>query len=207
MTTSAPTHPSLCATSPTEPAQTLEVFLRQIRGHFGHIAGAGGLLCGPRVSCERRPLSSAMRRLFDVRPAGQTSRRTTPRGGRERAARRPTTARVRSETLLGMSAAEIRVRLCDLQLERLEAESCGLAGNRAYMEDLESERADCQRALIAARSMRFSPCAASSRGASTAERSYSASGWGIITSEALASSSAAPMMVPASVRGRTSPVS
>ena len=57
---------------------------------------------------------------------------------------------MRSETLLGMSAAEIRVRLCDLQLERLEAESCGLAGNRAYMEDLESERADCQRALIAA---------------------------------------------------------
>jgi hypothetical protein len=51
---------------------------------------------------------------------------------------------------LGMSAAEIRVRLCDLQLERLEAESCGLAGNRAYMERLESERADCQRALIAA---------------------------------------------------------
>jgi hypothetical protein len=57
---------------------------------------------------------------------------------------------VRSETLLGMSAAEIRIRLCDLQLERLEAESCGLVGNRAYMEDLESERADCQRALIAA---------------------------------------------------------
>ena len=50
----------------------------------------------------------------------------------------------------GMSAAKIRIRLCDLQLERLEAESCGLAGNRAYMEDLESERADCQRALIAA---------------------------------------------------------
>jgi hypothetical protein len=57
---------------------------------------------------------------------------------------------VRSETLLGVSAAAIRIRLCDLQLERLEAESCGLAGNRAYMEDLESERVDCQRALIAA---------------------------------------------------------
>jgi hypothetical protein len=55
-----------------------------------------------------------------------------------------------AETLLGVSAAEIRIRLCDLQLERLEAESCGLAGNRAYMEALESERADCQRALIAA---------------------------------------------------------
>jgi hypothetical protein len=49
-----------------------------------------------------------------------------------------------------MSAAEIRIRLCDLQRERLEAESSGLAGNRAYMEDLESERADCQHALIAA---------------------------------------------------------
>jgi hypothetical protein len=34
MTTSAPTHPSLCATSPTEPAQTLKVFLRQIRVPF-----------------------------------------------------------------------------------------------------------------------------------------------------------------------------
>ena len=34
MTTSAPTHPSLCATSPTEPAQTLKVFLRQIRLPF-----------------------------------------------------------------------------------------------------------------------------------------------------------------------------
>jgi hypothetical protein len=55
-----------------------------------------------------------------------------------------------AETLVGVSAAEIRIRLCDLQLERLEAESCGLAGNRAYMEVLESERADCQRALIAA---------------------------------------------------------
>jgi hypothetical protein len=88
MTTSAPTHPSLCATSPTEPAQTLKVFLRQIRCHFGHIVSAGGLFCGPRVSCERRPLSSAMRRLFDVRPAGQTSRRTTPRGGPERVAQK-----------------------------------------------------------------------------------------------------------------------
>jgi hypothetical protein len=34
MTTSAPTHPSLCPTSPTEPAQTLKVFLRQIRLPF-----------------------------------------------------------------------------------------------------------------------------------------------------------------------------
>jgi len=49
-----------------------------------------------------------------------------------------------------MSAAEFRIRLCDLQLERLEAESYGLTGNRAYMEDLQSERDECQRALIAA---------------------------------------------------------
>jgi hypothetical protein len=49
-----------------------------------------------------------------------------------------------------MSAAEIRSRLCDLRLERLDAESWGLAGDEAYMEDLESERADCQRALVAA---------------------------------------------------------
>jgi hypothetical protein len=104
----------------------------------------------PQGSCAHRLLSSAVRRLFDLRPAGQTSRRTTPGGGLERVARRATTGRARSETLLGMSAAEIRVRLCDLQLERLEAESCGLADNRAYMEHLNSARADCQRALIAA---------------------------------------------------------
>jgi hypothetical protein len=104
----------------------------------------------PEVSGARRLLSSAVWRLLDLRQAGQTSRRTTPGGGRERAARGPTTGHARSDTLLGVSAAQIRIRLCDLQLERLEAESCGLAGNRAYMEALESERADCQRALIAA---------------------------------------------------------
>jgi hypothetical protein len=49
-----------------------------------------------------------------------------------------------------MSAAEIRSHLCALQLERLEAESTGLVGNRDYMEDLESERADYQQALVAA---------------------------------------------------------
>jgi hypothetical protein len=49
-----------------------------------------------------------------------------------------------------MSAAEIRAHLCLLQLERLEAESAGLTNNRIYMADLESERADCQRALVIA---------------------------------------------------------
>jgi hypothetical protein len=49
-----------------------------------------------------------------------------------------------------MSAAEIRIHLCALQLERLEAESSGLKDNRVYMEDLESERADYQQALVIA---------------------------------------------------------
>jgi hypothetical protein len=47
-----------------------------------------------------------------------------------------------------VSAAEIRTHLCDLQLERLEAESTGLTKNRHYMADLESERVDYQRALV-----------------------------------------------------------
>jgi hypothetical protein len=49
-----------------------------------------------------------------------------------------------------MTAAEIRMHLQDLQLERLEAETHGLDRHRAYMEDLESERIGCQRALVAA---------------------------------------------------------
>jgi hypothetical protein len=49
-----------------------------------------------------------------------------------------------------MSAAEIRARLCDLQLERLEAESTGLTSDPIYMADLESERIDYQRALVRA---------------------------------------------------------
>lgn len=49
-----------------------------------------------------------------------------------------------------MSAAEIRCHLCDLQLERLEAESSGLTRDREYMADLLGEQAECQRALIAA---------------------------------------------------------
>jgi hypothetical protein len=49
-----------------------------------------------------------------------------------------------------MTAAEIRMHLWDLQLERLEAETYGLDGDRANMADLESERVDYQRALVAA---------------------------------------------------------
>jgi hypothetical protein len=47
-----------------------------------------------------------------------------------------------------MSPVEIRVRLCELQLERLEAESNGLVGNETYMADLEAERAEQQQALV-----------------------------------------------------------
>ena len=47
-----------------------------------------------------------------------------------------------------MSAAEIRIHLRDLQLERLEAESAGLTSNRIYMADLESEQVEYQQALV-----------------------------------------------------------
>jgi len=49
-----------------------------------------------------------------------------------------------------MSAAEIRMHLRELQLERLEAESYSLDRDRAYLQDLESERIGYQRALVAA---------------------------------------------------------
>jgi hypothetical protein len=49
-----------------------------------------------------------------------------------------------------MSAADIRIHLCDIQRERLEAESTGLTNNRLYMEALESEQAHYQQALVAA---------------------------------------------------------
>jgi hypothetical protein len=49
-----------------------------------------------------------------------------------------------------MSAADIRIHLHALQLERLEAESTGLTSNPDYMEDLESEQADYQQALVVA---------------------------------------------------------
>jgi hypothetical protein len=47
-----------------------------------------------------------------------------------------------------MSAADIRIHLRDLQLERLEAESTGLTRNRIYMADLESEQVEYQQALV-----------------------------------------------------------
>jgi hypothetical protein len=47
-----------------------------------------------------------------------------------------------------MSAADIRNRLRNLQLERLQAESMGLTGNRTYMADLDSEQARYQHALV-----------------------------------------------------------
>jgi hypothetical protein len=49
-----------------------------------------------------------------------------------------------------MSAAQIRNHLRTLQLERLEAESTGLVGNRSYMADLDSEHAEYQHALVSA---------------------------------------------------------
>ena len=48
-----------------------------------------------------------------------------------------------------MSAADIRIHLRVLQLERLEAESTGLTNNRIYMADLESEQVEYQQALVA----------------------------------------------------------
>ena len=46
------------------------------------------------------------------------------------------------------SAAEIRNRLQELQLERLEAESTGLVRCDLYMADLEAERTEQQEALV-----------------------------------------------------------
>lgn len=48
------------------------------------------------------------------------------------------------------SVTEIRARLCELQLERLEAESNGLVRCKRYMDDLEAEWADQQEALVRA---------------------------------------------------------
>jgi hypothetical protein len=49
-----------------------------------------------------------------------------------------------------LSVAEIRDHLCELQRERLEAESAGLTGNALYMADLATEQAEYQDALVAA---------------------------------------------------------
>ena len=61
MKTSAPTQRSLCATSPTEPGQTLKVFLRPIDGHFWpHNRRRRDCFCGTEcpartVLCRRPP--------------------------------------------------------------------------------------------------------------------------------------------------------
>ena len=47
-----------------------------------------------------------------------------------------------------VAAAEIRARLRELQLERLEAETAGLVQCDAYMADLAAEMAEQQEALV-----------------------------------------------------------
>ena len=49
-----------------------------------------------------------------------------------------------------MNASEIRARLHELRLERLEAESAGLTSCTAYMEDLEDEISWCNAAYVGA---------------------------------------------------------
>jgi hypothetical protein len=49
-----------------------------------------------------------------------------------------------------MSSTDIRARLMELAEERVVAERAGLAGNRAYMADLEDEIAAYRRALVGA---------------------------------------------------------
>jgi hypothetical protein len=50
-----------------------------------------------------------------------------------------------------MNSGEIRAQLDRLNLERLEAETVGLASNQAYMRDLEQEISHCRAALVGAR--------------------------------------------------------
>lgn len=49
-----------------------------------------------------------------------------------------------------MSSTDIRAHLMELAEERVAAESAGLAGNRAYMADLEDEIAAYRQALVGA---------------------------------------------------------
>jgi hypothetical protein len=49
-----------------------------------------------------------------------------------------------------MNTSELRARLDQLGLERLEAESTGLTACEAYMKDLEVEMSECRAALIGA---------------------------------------------------------
>jgi hypothetical protein len=49
-----------------------------------------------------------------------------------------------------MLSAEIRMRLQQLAVERLEAEASGLDRDTAYMADLEEEVANCRAAFVGA---------------------------------------------------------
>jgi hypothetical protein len=49
-----------------------------------------------------------------------------------------------------MYASELRVRLSQLQVERIEAADAGLAGCRAYMRDLDAEISECRAAFVGA---------------------------------------------------------
>ena len=49
-----------------------------------------------------------------------------------------------------MSSTDIRARLMELAEERVVAERAGLAGNQAYMADLEDEIAAYRQALVGA---------------------------------------------------------
>jgi hypothetical protein len=49
-----------------------------------------------------------------------------------------------------MNSHELRVRLDELALERLEAESAGLTACESYMKDLENEICECRVALVGA---------------------------------------------------------
>jgi hypothetical protein len=64
-----------------------------------------------------------------------------------------------------MSSGEIRSQLDRLRLERLEAESVGLASNHAYMRDLEQEISHCRAALVGARVTEIAVARAELRGA------------------------------------------
>jgi hypothetical protein len=47
-----------------------------------------------------------------------------------------------------MNSYELRARLDELSLERLEAESVGLTSCEPYMKDLENEICECREALV-----------------------------------------------------------
>ena len=49
-----------------------------------------------------------------------------------------------------MYSSELRIRLNRLHLERIDAKSVGLAGNDAYMTDLENEISETRAAFVGA---------------------------------------------------------